>query len=233
MENGSQPPDRRTVTVRRGERRDVHFLARVMELASTPPFERSMMDRYLERTSTSTVDFLAAVLEEGAFNWGTINEFIVLEVDGEAAAACSVYDPDPAAADHSILNLDLLPRIVDRFGWQAHQVDRFREMYAEDWNADDQSLRPQADAIIEAVAVLPGFRGLSLGTRLIEEAFAEARGRGHNSIGIMVIHGNDRAQRLYERHFEPYITYHAAFFGHAFPGVTKYRAVLGSGEAGS
>lgn len=51
------------------------------------------------------------------------------------------------------------------------------------------------------------------------EAKTETRRRGHDALGIMAIHGNDRAHRLYERHFERW----AAFDGR-FPGVTKYRS---------
>jgi len=84
--------------------------------------------------------------------------------------------------------------------------------------------------IIENVGVLPDYRGQGLGRRLLQEAIAVARDTGLSHVGIMIIHGNDPAQRLYESlGFQPYVTYYADFFDNQFPGVTKYRMALTEG----
>lgn len=59
-----------------------------------------------------------------------------------------------------------------------------------------------------------------------QDALAEARRRGHDALGIMAIHGNDRAHRLYERHFDRWATFHEAAFDGRFPGVTRYRSTI-------
>lgn len=78
---------------------------------------------------------------------------------------------------------------------------------------------------------LNAFDATSWRSALMNAAFDRGRTLGAKSIGIMVIHGNDGAQALYEKHFEPYATFHPAYFQHEFPGVTKYRASLTQGDA--
>ncbi len=220
------------VSVRRATTDDIPFLAQVDLIASTPPFDRSIWERYLEGIGTSTVRFLEAMFMVDASNWGSAEDFIVLEVAGTPAAACAVYDGTDRPADQGMIDMEKLPSIARRLGWTDEVSQTFRAAYEKDWKGDQRFLAPQAEAIIETVGVLPEFRRMGLGDRLMRESRVEALRRGHASIGIMVIHGNDGAKRLYERHFEPYITYHASFFGGEFPGITKYRASLSESDYG-
>lgn len=103
----------------------------------------------------------------------------------------------------------------------------FRRTFETAWGDGDAILlKPQADLIIENFSVVPDHRGKGLGTNLIKAAFDRGRHLDAQSIGLMVIHGNDAAQALYEKHFEPYLTFHAAYFDHTIPGVTKYKKDL-------
>ena len=110
--------------------------------------------------------------------------------------------------------------------WPAETAAAFGTAYQGIWSGGADFLKPQAELIVESVAVAPEFRGRGLGDALMLAAFDRARARGGASLGIMVIHGNDAAKALYEKHFEPYATFHAAYFDHAFPGLTKFRATL-------
>ena len=226
MQRGTNRTREAEVSVRRATTDDISFLAQIDLIATTPPFERSMWDRYLEDTGTSTARFLEAVFIEDASNWGRVEDFIVLEVGGTPAAACAVYDSAAQRPDRGMINMDKLSAVAGRLGWARAAVEAFRSIYEKDWRGGEVFLAPQAEAIVETVGVLPEYRGMGLGHRLMHESRKEALRRGHESIGIMVIHGNDGAARLYERYFEPYVTYHASFFGGEFPGITKYRASL-------
>lgn len=216
-----------TATQRHATLADVPFLAEICEIASKPPFERSFWDELTEPLGVSTRQFLEAVFAERASNWGNVEDFVVLEVDGEPAAAAAVFNARLESCDRRFLDLERLPAVAARLGWDGDAVAEFENRYNAFWGPPDPIfLYPQAPAIIESVAVLPRFRGLGLGARLIEEAIAEARRRGRDAIGVMVVHGNDRAQALYERYFKRWASFHAAYFDDKFPGITKYRSTL-------
>lgn len=204
---------------------DIPFLARIIEIASTPPFPQSLWRAVLDPVDTPTQPFVQALLEEDAFAWGKVQDFVVLTVDGTPAAACAVYVPD--AGNRHPLRMDRMPAVAARLGWDPTKAETFRAAYAEVWtDGDETALAPLAGAIIEAVGVLPEFRGLRLGDRLMQAAKVAARSLGAHDLGVSAITGNDAAHRLYARHFAPVVTLHPALFDGQFPGETKYRAVL-------
>lgn len=213
------------IAVRAARPSDAPLLATFDIMASSDPFGRPFWQDLLP-SDTDPRAFAEALFSEDACGWGAVPEFIVIEVDGEPAAGCSVFAAKEPPADGPIRS-DRLPSVGRRLGWDAGTIEAAVEAYETAWDQLPASYRlPQASAIVEAVAVLPGFRGRGLGHRLMETAKAHARALGHDSLGISVIHGNDRAARLYEAHFEPYATFHPASFAGGFPGVTKYRARL-------
>ena len=218
------------ITVRHATLADVSFLARIDQIAASVPFERPFWDDLLEPLGVSPQMFVEATFRLNASNWGSTEEFIVLEKDGQPAAACVVFEPPQVQEDRRPLRLEKLADIATHLSWSDSTTAEFQQRYEAIWGSGNiPFLEPQAPVIIESVGVLPEARGLGLGKRLMHEAFAEARQRGHDTIGIMVIHGNDIARSLYESSgFEPYITYHANYFDYGFPGVTKYRASLKS-----
>ena len=216
-------PEVRPATVQ-----DIPFLARMDIEASSQPFGTPYWAELLAGTDTTPLKFVAAMLTENASNWGRIEDFLILEVDGLPAATCCVFRPDAATSSTGPLNLDRLAEIGWSLGWTAAQTGQVRAKYQEAFGDEAEFLQPQADLIVETVAVDPRYRGKGLGTALMEAAFARGRALGADSIGIMVIHGNDAAQALYEKHFDPYTTFYGAYFDHEFPGLTKYRASLAS-----
>lgn len=217
-------------TVRAATTEDIPLLALFEHEASKEPFGRSMWSDLLEPFDVSVPVFLEAVFASRASAWGNVEDFLILEIDGVPAGGCAVFRPsDPP---HNIGSLDLrrLSVVAERLSWDEKTALRFRASYLEHWGAvgptTAMALAPQAETIIETVAVLPAYRGKGLGHALMDAAKARARDMGAKSIGIMVILGNDGAQRLYEAHFEPWATFHTAFFDGAFPGLAKYRAAI-------
>ena len=205
---------------------DAAFLARMDYEASLPPFGVSFWNPPLEPTGTPVVAFLERMFLEDASNWGAIDDFIILEVDGKAAATCAVFRPPNDTALEGPLNLDKLGKVASGLGWTEDQRSAFLAGYQKDWSGDTSFMKPQAELIVETVAVAPEYRGHGLGDALMQAAFDRARALGAASLGVMVIHGNDAARALYEKHFEPYVTFHAAYFDNEFPGMTKFRAKL-------
>ncbi|WP_299398042.1 N-acetyltransferase [Pelagibius sp.] len=212
-------------SIRAATAADVPFLARAEFEASLPPFGRSFWDDLLKESGTGTLEFLESKLREEAASWGAVEDFIVLEVEGTSAAACAVFAADEHA-EQGPLNLDRLDRVAAALSWTAETAAAFRAAYQGIWSGGAEFLKPQAELIVESVAVAPEFRGRGLGHALMRAAFDKAQGKGAASLGIMVIHGNDAAKALYEKYFDPYTTFHAAYFDHAFPGLTKFRANL-------
>lgn len=223
MLDAAQTP---AIAVRSATRDDIALLARLDHEASLPPFERPFWDDLLEGTGTAPLDFLEAMFAVGGSNWGAIEDFLILEVDGAPAAGCAVYLATGDAARGHPLNLARLPAIAEWLAWPRATRDAFEAAYRALWAEDPIFYAPQAPAIVETVAVLPEHRGRGLGDRLMVEAKARARGLGVDAVGIMVVHGNDAAARLYAKHFEPWATFHPAYFGGAVPGLTKFRAAL-------
>ena len=218
--------DRSGSSVRAAGRSDAPFLARMAHEASLPPLGTSFWEMLLTPSGTDVLSFLEAVLGADASRWGVVEDFIVVEVAGRPAATCAVFRPNVASGANDPLDLSKLPAVAGSLSWDQETTEVFRAAYQEMWKGDGDVLKPQADMIVEVVAVAPGFRGQGLGHRLMEAAFAKARDCGACSLGVSVINGNVAAQTLYAKVFEPYVTYHPAYFDHKFPGVTKYRATL-------
>lgn len=215
------------LSVRGATTSDIPFLAHIEEIASTPPFPESMWAPCLRPTGTGVQAFAAAMYAEGASRWGDVGDFIVVERDGAAIAACAVYEPAADETDRRSLRLDRLPAVAARLGWDDPTQAAFREAYDAAWGASGPWLTPRAPAIIETVGVLPEGRGLGIGKTLMAAAFDRARALGHAEIGVSVILGNERGRKLYDSvGFEPVMTFHTAFFDGAFPGFAKLRRGL-------
>ena len=213
-------------TVRIASRQDVPFLALMDLEAWRAPFEQSIWEEILEATGTSPLHFLETMFYHGASHWGQIEDFLIIERSGQSVATCAVFRPSDMTESNSPLNISKLPQIAETLGWDNATTEGFEQAYAKVWRGDNSFLKPQAEMIVETVAVLPEHRATGLGHRLMEAAFNRAREAGASSLGIMVVHGNAPAQALYEKYFERFATFYPAYFNHTFPGLTKYWANL-------
>jgi ribosomal protein S18 acetylase RimI-like enzyme len=217
-----------TLHARKAAIADIPFLARIEYEASLPPMNRCFWEDLLEGIGTSALDFIVAELRADASNWGGVEDFLVIEEDGQPMAAAVGYVPSEQE-DYCPLRLSRLDAVAEILGWSQATTTLFRDRYLALWGGDLHPffLTPQADWIIETVAVLPEGRGRGLGKRLIRALLDEGRARHHEFAGIMVINGNDVARRTYESvGFKPYQTFYGDYFseqfGIEFPGVTKF-----------
>jgi GNAT superfamily N-acetyltransferase len=124
---------------------------------------------------------------------------LVIEEDGQPMAAAAGYVPSEQE-DYCPLRLSRLDALAEILGWSQATTKLFRDRYLALWGGDLHPffLTPQADWILETVAVLPEGRGRGLGKRLIRTLLDEGRARQHEFAGIMIINGNDAARRTYE-----------------------------------
>lgn len=104
---------------------------------------------------------------------------LIAEVDGTPAAAIVSYD----GADLHTLREGSL-RVIRR--------------YHPDILITDDETDPD-EYYLDSLAVLPTYRGIGIGTKLIEEAIARARSKGHTRIGLLVDYANPDAERLYRQ----------------------------------
>lgn len=195
-----------TQIVRSATHEDIPFLARMDVEASRAPFDESLWETLLAPTGTPATQFMETMFALNASRWGQVKDFIIIEKKGQAVATCAVFRPVTIGAN-SPLDLSKLPQIADLLGWEPSITESFKQAYVGLWEADSNFLKPQAEMIVETVAVLPTHRGLGLGHSLMRAAFDRARQQGAASLGVMVVHGNEAAQSLYERYFERHTTF--------------------------
>ncbi|MEM6437384.1 MAG: GNAT family N-acetyltransferase [Cyanobacteria bacterium P01_D01_bin.115] len=217
-----------TLTTRQATIADIPFLARIEYESTLPPMNHCFWEDLLEGTGTSAIAFTEAELQAAGSNWGNVPDFLIIEEDGKPMAAAAGYVPSEQE-DYCPLKLSRLDAIAQMLGWSTSTTQMFRDRYLGLWGGDLKPffLTPQADWIIETVAVLPEGRGRGLGKALIKALLDEGRSRGHEFAGIMIINGNEAARRTYESAgFKPYYTFYKAYFeehvGDDFPGVTKF-----------
>ncbi|MDX1995312.1 MAG: GNAT family N-acetyltransferase [bacterium] len=216
-------------TIRTASAQDIPFLAWMQHEASLPPSDFSFWDGPMYDFGLDTRAFIETVLRLDAGTWGAVNNFFVLEREGEPVAAAAGIE---ASADFARgpVRISAIESIGQTLGWSAEQTDTFRQRYTEQW-PDPQGnflLLPQAPWIIESVALIPQARGRGLVKPLMNALLDEGRRRGHSSVGITVANGNAPAQHVYERMgFEMYLAFGPAFFGQpGFGGYTKYKMAL-------
>jgi GNAT superfamily N-acetyltransferase len=119
--------------------------------------------------------------------------------------------------------------VAQVLGWSPDITQQFCDRYEQLWTPDPQPefLQPQAPWILETVAVIPEARGRGLGKALINAMLEWGRSQHFSHAGIMIINGNEAAQRTYEAlGFKPYQTFYAEYFDHEFVGITKFRCSL-------
>lgn len=213
--------------IRSATRADIPFLARIHYEATLPPSDQCFWDELLVGANTTSLSFIEAMLQADASNWGNVCHCFVLEEQGNPLAAAAGYTP--YAEDYRILDLSRLDVIAHSLGWSETITQQFYQRYQQMFDDDPQPIffMPQADWMIEYVAVLPAARGRGLAKALLRAILDEGRSRGHTHAGIAIINGNEIARRAYESlGFRPYQSYYSEYFEGIFPGITKFRMSL-------
>lgn len=224
------------ICIRAATADDIPFLANNIHEACLQPLGHCMFDDLVDGLGVDGIGLLQGVLRAGASNWGLAEDAHILEEGGVPTASAFGYVPDPEAC--MPFNLGRLPELAQELGWTPEQAQTFRARFEEMFPPEEAQsvMKPQADFIIEFVAVIPEARGRGLIKILLQSILAQARTAGHSSAGIMIINGNDRAAHAYEAlGFKPYCAYFEEFFAGVtpgFPGLTRYRLRFGSATRG-
>lgn len=181
------------VRIRRAEEADIPFLAGVAIAAARSHVERGLFDLLIPDDADARQAFAEALLRARP-SWCHWQNFHLAEVDGEPAAALSGYpigDVDLAPPEQ------VLPEVARSQGFSDDElaaaflrVAPFASCFLED--------DPDAWAI-EWVATDPRFRRRGLTRALLEEVLAEGRARGHGTSQLLLLIGNEPAQRAYEK----------------------------------
>ncbi|MCU0464418.1 MAG: GNAT family N-acetyltransferase [Anaerolineae bacterium] len=218
--------DSAAINIRPATRADLPFVAWCNYEASSPAPNFCYWDPLLEGLNTDTMDFIRAVFEEDALAWGKVEDFWLIELDGQVVGGASGFVME--TQDYRPFRLDRLPAVAARLGWDAAALAQFSAGYEAVWSdPHDPTIAPSAPWVVECVAVKPEVRGRGLAKRLVGAILEAGRERGYQQAAISVTLGNEAAQRVYEAvGFRMYMTYGADYFGDAFPGTVKYRAHL-------
>ena len=224
------------LTTRLATAADTAFLAHVVYESSLPPVNHSFWDDLLEGSSTTAEAFIAAMLKNRATNWSNVEDFLIVERDGQLVAAASVYEA--TAADYRPIQLETIDSVGQELNWSTQTTAEFCDRYVQYFGDDPKPLffRPQTPWIIEFVAVVADARGQGVGKFLLQSLLELAKQKNQHHIGIMVINGNDRAYKAYESiGFKPYQTLHADYFMNhfdiEFSGFTKFGQILSTADS--
>jgi GNAT superfamily N-acetyltransferase len=215
------------VEIRQATIADIPFLARIQYESFLPPTGQCFWDEVLDGTEISSLQWIEAMFNADASNWGHTADFWILTEQGTPIAGAAGYVP--YSEDYRVLNLSKLEAIASALGCSWHRAQEISDRYQQLWGDDPQPiyLRPQADWIVENVAVLPEARGRGLGKKLVRAVLDIGRSQGHSTAGIAIINGNEVARRTYEAlGFKPYVSYYAEYFDGLFSGFTKFRLPL-------
>jgi ribosomal protein S18 acetylase RimI-like enzyme len=166
----------------------------VMVEAATSHLTRCVWDSLLGTTPEQTAAVLQDVARSATPHWCHLDRFLVAEVDGEAVAAVTSYDPASEANDaltepvvSALLALgyseEELGAVVTRAGVLDACTPRARDFA---WG-------------IENVAVRPEHRGRGLVEALFDAAYADARADDRDLVQIMCLDGNRRAEHAWRR----------------------------------
>lgn len=216
-----------TLNIRRAATADIPFMAKVHYEASLPPLNHCVWADILTGLNTDTMTFLEAFYRVNACAWGSIADGWILEEHSQPVAAATGYTPNQP--DYRLIKSSSLNALAAALGWTEAALQQFWQQYEALWGKDpqDMSLKPQADWIVEFVAVMPEARGRGLVKPLLNAVLEAGRQQGYTHAGIMVVNGNEPAQRVYESlGFKPYVTFAADYYDDRFPGITRLRLKL-------
>src|SRR5215208_6599384 len=159
--------------LRRATRKDARALAELIEYAGDGIPGYLWSQSVKEGQPPIEVGIERVLREEANFSY---RNAVVVEVDSRVAAMMLAY----RLPEHSDVNLDELP-------------DLLRPL-------EELELKVPGTFYINILAAYPEYRGLGLGTSLLEAAHMLASEAGCNELSLEVFEQNVGALRLYERH---------------------------------
>ena len=202
------------VNIRPAKSSDAEFLAWVMLASSRSHVERGAWDLIIGGDDSRCLDYLKRLAVAEPRSLCHYESFLVAELDGLQAAALSTSKP---AEGGWMLVRQAEVEVERSLGWtEADKVasrTRFAPMRA--------SMPPEAGAdwFIEFVATRPEYRRRGLVDALMYQAIRQGVERGCSLAEIMILAGNDPAQRAYEK---------VGFVVHDEYGSPEFEAAIGA-----
>ncbi|MEV4443228.1 GNAT family N-acetyltransferase [Streptomyces sp. NPDC049577] len=184
-----------------------------MVTAATSHLRRSCWEAIFDEPPGVVAELLGALARSPRPHWCHLSRCWVAEVDGVPAGALTAYDPATEGSDALAAEFAALAARTGRPEGRTLEkaLDRGRVFrscapadYSDSW-------------AVENVAVLPASRGTGVVDVLLGHALDLGRLRGHEHAQIMCLHGNERAQRAWERNgFEVRADYRGREFRQLF-----------------
>jgi hypothetical protein len=167
------------------------------------------------------IRFHEAILLAGANNWGQLKDFIVVEYDGEPAAATSAHLS--SMPDIRPITVAQVQALSDYLQLSPQKARALLHASIRKFGAfgDLPHLRHPAEYVLEFGAVMPQFEGKGA-TRAFAAHITRALDAGCGTLGIQIMVGNDLPLKALER-WGVYLhsTLTAEQVGHGFPGVRR------------
>jgi len=175
-------------TIRPARPEDAPFIARNILASQRGPLPRGWFDIALGRDEARCLAFVEKVAIARAKSWWHVSQFIVAEVEGEAAASLCAL---PA--------VETVPGVraaIEEIAGETEAQAIFRRgAYARGcWVQGGEG-----EWLIEHVATLPDHRGRGLVQALIAHVLAAGKAAGFRQASISFLIGNDAAERCYAR----------------------------------
>lgn len=183
------------VILRRANRDDTPFLARIMYTAARSHLSVCPWNAILEETEQGTLRLLQKIATTPKHHWCHVSGFWIAQVDNEPAAALCGFDPATEGSD--VLAAWVLNVMSNEEGMHLEKLARIRAHLKISVSGLPEDLTDVWG--IENVAVLPQYRGLGLIDQLFERAFCEGRERGFKKAQILCLNGNHRAETAWHR----------------------------------
>jgi ribosomal protein S18 acetylase RimI-like enzyme len=210
--------------IRRATPADIDYLANAARLATIPPFEESFWDE-VAGNKEAAVTLLASALRSRHFQWGQVEDHLIIDLNRSPMASCAVYKTTHDIESYRPLSATGFLNAALACGWSFASAEAALGRYLTIWPDENASdAEPHAAMIIESVNVMPQAQGLGLGKKLLLEALQIAKDANAASVGLTALAGNDRAQALYESlGFETKRVHAPMAWGDDASGLLKFR----------
>jgi ribosomal protein S18 acetylase RimI-like enzyme len=172
---------------------DASFIARNILASQRGPLPRGWFDIALGCGEPQCLDFVERIAVAPTPSWWHVSQFVIAEVDGEAAASlCALPASGTGAAAKAAIEA-----AAGASGLGASDVAAIFQRGAYTRNCWVQG--GEGDWLIEHVATLAEYRGRGLVQGLIDHALAAGRAAGFKQASISFLIGNEAAERCYAK----------------------------------
>jgi ribosomal protein S18 acetylase RimI-like enzyme len=180
-------------TIRPARPDDAGFIARNILSAQRGPFPRGWFDIALGWPEPEVLAFVERIATAKNQSCWHCSQFIIAEVEGEAAAAlCALPAAGVGAAARSAF-----ADVAGSSGLDAAELAAIFQRSAYTANCWVQG--GDGDWMVEHVATLPAYRGRGLVQALIEHALDAGKAAGFRRASISFLIGNEAAERCYAK----------------------------------